>query len=131
MTVGGMAVKTWSSTQGSVATSSGEAEYYALVRGAAEALGLAAAMADLGWTLKVRLHVDSSAAKPVASRVGLGRTRHIEVRYLWLQEAVRKRKLEIRKIRGELNPADALTKPKGLADLKGLLGRVNIRMEER
>ena len=54
--------------------------------------------------------------------MGLGRTRHIEVRYLWLQEAVRKRRLEIRKIRGELNPADALTKPKGLDDLKGLLG---------
>lgn len=42
LTVGGMAVKTWSSAQSSVATGSGEAEYYALTRGAAESLGLAA-----------------------------------------------------------------------------------------
>ena len=131
LTVGGMAVKTWSSTQGSVATSSGEAEYYALVRGSAEALGLAAAMADLGWVLKVQVHVDSSAAKAVASRVGLGKTRHIEVRYLWLQEAVRRRRLEIRKIKGQINPADALTKPKGTQDFKELLGRVNICLQER
>ena len=47
MTVDGGLVKTWSSMQATVAQSSGEAEYYAVVRAAAEALGLQAIMRDL------------------------------------------------------------------------------------
>lgn len=91
LTVGGMVVKSWSSTQGSIATSSGESEFYALVRGAAEALGLQAALADLGWAMRPKVFVDSSAAKAVSGRVGLGKTRHIEVRYLWVQQTVRRK----------------------------------------
>ena len=34
-------MKSWSSTQGSVATSVAEAEYYAVLKGAAEAFGFA------------------------------------------------------------------------------------------
>ena len=45
--MGGM-LKSWSSTQGSVAMSSGEAEHYALVKAASEALGMQALAADLG-----------------------------------------------------------------------------------
>ena len=44
-----MLVRSWSSTEATVATSSGEAEYNALVRGAAEALGLKAVLDELGW----------------------------------------------------------------------------------
>ena len=128
LVVAGMVVKSWSSTQGSVATSSGEAEYYSLARGSAEALGLAAALKDLGWELFPRVMVDSSAAKAVAGRLGLGRTRHIEVRFLWLQEAVRRRRLAVEKVRGDLNPADVLTKPKACNDFVDLLEGVNIRI---
>jgi len=67
LVVAGMVVKSWSSTQGSVATSSGEAEYYSLARGSAEALGLAAALKDLGWELFPRVMVDSSAANAVVT----------------------------------------------------------------
>ena len=42
--VGGMLVMSWTSNQATVATSSGEAEHNALVRGAAEALGLKAVL---------------------------------------------------------------------------------------
>lgn len=45
-----MAVKT--RTQSTVATNSGEAEYNALVRGATEALGVAAAVRDSGCKVK-------------------------------------------------------------------------------
>ena len=41
-------LKTWSSTQASVAQSSGEAEYYALVRAASESLGMQSLMRDMG-----------------------------------------------------------------------------------
>ena len=79
-------MKTWSSTQASITQSSGEAEYYALVRAASEALGMKSIMNDLGWDCKIRLLVDGSAAKSFASRTGLGKLRHLEIKFLWLQD---------------------------------------------
>ena len=46
--VGDLCVKAWSTTQKVVALSSGEAEYYAAVKGASEGLGFLAGFADLG-----------------------------------------------------------------------------------
>ena len=60
--------------------------------------------------------VDSTAAKSIASRVGLGRVRHIEGKYLWVQEALEKKGFVVRKFLGTLNPADNLAKPKGILD---------------
>ena len=114
-------LKTWSSTQASIAQSSGEAEYYALVRAASEALGMQSIMHDLGWHCKIRLLVDSSAAKSIASRTGLGELCHLEIKFLWLQECVRRGKLVLRKVRGDINPADVLTKPKSLEDMRSPL----------
>ena len=70
-------VKTWSSIQTTIAQSSGEAEYYALVRAAAEGLGMQSVLRDMGWEMRVRLWVDSSAAKSIASTLGLGRVRRL------------------------------------------------------
>jgi hypothetical protein len=84
-TSGGMAVlaggllKSWSSTQGTIAMSSGEAEYYAMVKAAAEALAIQALAKDLGYSMKIRLWVDSTAAQAIVSRIGLGKVRHMEV----------------------------------------------------
>jgi len=107
---GGM-LKSWSSTQATVALSSGEAEYYAVVKAAAEALGMIALLKDLGLIGQARLWVDSAAAKSIVSRVGLGKLRHLEVKYLWVQQVVKKKRLSIYKIKGTLNPGDWLTKP--------------------
>ena len=35
---------------------------------------------DLGWRVEVRLWTDSSAAKAVANRRGLGKLRHVELK---------------------------------------------------
>ncbi len=107
----GGAVKSWASTQSTVAMSVGEAEYYVLVKAAAEALGIQALAADLGITLKIRIWVDSRTAKAIVARMGLGKVRHMEVKYLWAQEAHRDGRFEVLKIDGEKNPADVLTKP--------------------
>ena len=117
----GGALKSWSRMQASVARSSGEAEYYRMVKGAAEVFGIQSLARDLGWDLKVRLWVDSSAARSMASRVGVGKLRHMEVRYLWLQEVVRRRGLALKKIAGAANPADVLTKPKSMNDIESLM----------
>ena len=76
-------------------------------------------MDDMGWKMKLRLWSDSSAAKAMGARRGLGKlVRHIEVKMLWLQEAVRRKRLTWWKIDGEKNPADVLTKPVGWKDMK-------------
>ena len=41
-------VKDWSVTQTVIATSSGEAEYYGMVKGASQGIGLRSVMEDLG-----------------------------------------------------------------------------------
>ena len=124
--VGCGVVKSWSKTQGSIALSVGEAEYYALVKGAAEAIGMRSLMADLGVETNVEVYVDSSTAKSIASRTGIGKIRHMDVRYMWVQERVRRGDIRIRKIPGTENPADALTKPTSLEDFKRLVRGLNI-----
>ena len=104
-------IKCWSSTQATVALSSGEAEYYGMVKGCSTAIGVRSMLADLGVEVKIRLRTDASAAKGIASRRGLGKIRHLELHQLWLQEKVNKREIEVMKIKGEGNLADALTKP--------------------
>ena len=73
-------------------------------------LGFQSLMADLGHRLPVRVWCDSSAAIGICSRQGLGKLRHLDTHTLWIQQAVRSRKIDLRKIKGESNPADLLTK---------------------
>ena len=103
-------IKAWSATQQVIALSSGEAEYYGMVKGAGNALGLSGVLQDLGICLPIILYTDSSAAKGISSRRGLGKVRHIELSELWLQDQVARGKVEVRKIRGEDNISDSLTK---------------------
>ena len=102
--------KTWSSTQAIIALSSGEAEYYGVVKAASVGLGCQAMYKDLGVNLTLNIHTDAEAAKGIASRIGLGKTRHIAVHYLWVQERVRRGDLFLYKVRGDSNPADLMTK---------------------
>ena len=93
-----------------IALSCGEAEYYGLVRGASQALGMRSVLADFGIDLSVKLRPDSCAAKGIVSRMGLGKVRHAEVAQLWIQDRVGKGEITLEKIDGKKNVADALTK---------------------
>jgi hypothetical protein len=103
-------VKSWSTTQNLVTLSSGESEYYGLVKGGAMALGSRGLMVDMGMKHRIRIRTDASAAKGIALRRGMGKVRHVEVSQLWLQEKVGRGEIEVIKIDGEDNIADALTK---------------------
>jgi hypothetical protein len=103
-------IKSWSSTQTSVALSSGESEFNGVVRGAGVGLGYQSLLKDLGIDVGLRLWTDSSAAIGICSRQGLGKLRHIDTHTLWIQQAVRSRRVDLRKIAGEVNPADLFTK---------------------
>ena len=121
--LGGSTLKTYSSTQGSVATSVGEAEYYAALKAAAEGLGVQALARDLGIRVEVRLWSDSTSARGIACRRGLSsRTRHFETKLLWLQEAIARKRLCWAKVHTLANPADLLTKVKNSAEARRLVG---------
>ena len=64
----------------------------------------------MGINKSIRLSTDASAAKYIAARKGLGKVRHIEVNQLWFQDKVGKGEIEVRKVSGGTNIADALTK---------------------
>ena len=107
---GAHVVKSWSSTQQVIALSSGEAELYALIKTAAQTKGIMASYMDFGQKLDCIVHTDANAAMGIVHRLGLGRTRHIEVQYLWIQRQVYTKDIEVRKVNTHDNPADILTK---------------------
>jgi hypothetical protein len=91
--------------------SSGEAEYYSMVKGSSMGMGIKSVAADLGVIIAViNVKTDASAAKGIASRKGLGKIRHIEVSQLWLQDRVSRGEIVVTKVKTEDNLADALTK---------------------
>ena len=104
------AVKHWSSTQASIALSSGEAEFAGVIRGAGQGLGYQALLRDLGVRTPLRVWTDSTAAIGICTRQGLGKLRHLDTHTLWIQQAVRTKRVDLRKVLGEQNPADLLTK---------------------
>ena len=73
-------LRTWSTTQRTVAMSSAEAEYNSLIEGVQRTFGVQTMLAELGVMAKIIVYTDSSAAKSFASQRGLGRMRHMEVR---------------------------------------------------
>ena len=74
-----------------VATSSGEAEFYGLTKSAWRALGAVAVAADMAKVVKPRVRVDATASEAIASRRGVGRSRHLHTQVLCVQEAVARR----------------------------------------
>ena len=96
-------------TQASIALSSGESEYYALVKGASQALGAQSLFKVFGIDVSLKIHTASSAAKGTTERVGLGKTRRIAVHLLRLQQHLRNKAFMLFKCAGNKNPADLFT----------------------
>ena len=67
-------------------------------------------MADFGEKVAVTVCSDAPAAIGIAHRQGLGKTRHIEVQYPWIQKEVKEGKLTVKRVDTNNNPADLLTK---------------------
>ena len=101
-------VRGWSADQALTALSSGDVEYYAALKGPSTSLGFQSMLRNLRTEASIELHTDSSAALGIINRAGLGKLRHLEVGYLWLQAAVKAKRLRVRKVLGTENPADLL-----------------------
>ncbi|CAK0841766.1 unnamed protein product [Prorocentrum cordatum] len=128
--VGSHLIESWVVTDQVRALSSAEAELYGIVDGAARGImtqSLFKEIADLrgaGAAWSVTVGSDASAAIGISSRSGVGKTRHIATRWLWVQDAVREKQIILKKVPGETNIADLGTKalePKRHQELMKLL----------
>ena len=101
----------WSVTQKVRALSSGESVFYAQGSGAARCLLMKHICHEAGETTKTLvLHCDSVASRGMAQRLGAGKCRHIEVKWLWLQQPMDEKKLATQHVPIESNSADIGTK---------------------
>ena len=115
-------------TQKSIALSSAESEFIAMLGGACEGLYLRHCLEYLTKSeVEVVLNArsDSASARAIGQRLGCGRVRHLSAGWLWIQGAVKARELEISAILGAINPADLGTKPLGGARIRELLFTMN------
>ena len=103
-------VKATSNLQSAIGLNVSEAEFYALVQGCAHGLSLQAFLRDLGLEFEVVIESDSTSAKAFASRLGLGKQRHVQTRYLWIQAMVSSGRVKIVKVATHSNVSDILTK---------------------
>ena len=82
----------------------------------------------------MEVYLDSSAARGVFQRQGVGRVRHLEVKSLWVQEALQRKLFSLHAVNTQANLADFGTK--GLAvkrfhELREKLGIGNYMTEDR
>ena len=90
--LGGLLFAASATTQSVVATSSGEAKFYALTKSVLSAVAMAAEMSKV---VKPRVRADATASKATASRRGVGRVRYLHTQVLWVQEEAALRELTI------------------------------------
>ncbi|OAE20925.1 hypothetical protein AXG93_3256s1720 [Marchantia polymorpha subsp. ruderalis] len=95
-----------------VSQSNIEVEYVAAAEAAKEAICLNRLVAEMGLSHDiVNLHCDSQSTLHLAvNQVMNSWVKHIDIRYHFMREAVSDKKMELVKIDGKLNPADAFTK---------------------
>ena len=96
----GMTLMTASKTQSTTALSSAEAEIIAGTEAAKEGRYAANLLSELeGHEVGLVLFCDASAAIGFASRPGLGRVKHLNLRHLWIQEEMLANGLKIKEMR--------------------------------
>ena len=109
--MGRSSIHTYSKGQAVIALSSGEAEYYGLVSGISQLFGIVSMAKDWGILLKGHVWMDATAGMAIGSRRGLGRVKHIDTAFLWVQDVINKGKVTLGKKDTKDMLADVLTKP--------------------
>ena len=107
---GGHLVDSWVESDQVRAVSSGEAELHGIVDCSARGIFTKHMYEEMGRTINIDVETVSTAAIGMCSRAGVGKTRHIQVRWLWIQDAIRDEVVRFSKVRGTENEADMGTK---------------------
>jgi len=103
-------IKHHSGTQNDLALSSGESEFSGVVKSASCGLGLKAMATDLNAESDLTIGSDSSAALAMTKRRGLGKVRHISLRYLWVQKKLVDEVFDLEQLKSASNVGDLFTK---------------------
>ena len=103
---GSRMLRSTSTTQGVISLSSGESEFYALLKGTSAGLGAVLMLKDLGVDIKkntkidkevLEVRIDASAGRDIAVRRGAGRIRQIATPTLRIQKLTQDVKVKITK----------------------------------
>ena len=128
----GVTMATSSRTQATQALSSAEAELYAMGMAIQDALHLQSLLQELKLTqlakpFDLTVYTDSSSGKALASKLGLTRkSKHVQLRFLFMQDLVANGQLKLSRVPSERNPADVLTKYLQASALHKLLPKLGV-----
>ena len=92
---GGGIIKHYPRTLSTIALSFAEADLYATVAAASEALGMAAVCEEYRDHIIPYISVDAFAVIGIARRKGLGQFCHLDIQSLWIQDAIRERRVRL------------------------------------
>ena len=105
------AVQSWSRAQGPRALSSTEAEYYALVSACQEGRWLQSLLGELlGRHVDLILRTDSDAARLSIEKLGMMKTKHMELRFMFLKQLQDDHVITLERVSTRDNIADLMTK---------------------
>eukprot|EP00971_Amphidinium_carterae_P287947 5716097-Amphidinium_carterae.1 len=124
---GGVLITSYARTQSTIATRSAESEYYGACACASEAAYVKELLSFIGEETHIHLELDASSATSMGSRIGLGKARHVAIRYLiiWLLQLVADKTIRLVTVKGTQHPPDVGTKylsKQGMLHAKSMLG---------
>ena len=99
----------WPRTQQTVSLSSAETELHALVKCASESISASNTSEEYYESLVLRVFTDSSTARGIVQRAGVGKVKHLDIKRRWVQESESRGNMEIVNAPRLDNPSDLLT----------------------
>ena len=130
--MGSLSLATSSRTQATPALSSAEAELYAMGMAIQDALYLQSLLQEmklsqLAKPVELTVYTDSSSGKALASKLGLTRkSKHVQLRYLFMKDLLANGQLNPSKIPAGKNPAAMLTRHLPASTLHKLLPKLGV-----
>ena len=129
--LGGAFVYGSSRTQRVVSLSSCESELHALTSTLADSLFIKHCMQFLtNADIEQYLYTDSSSARQLSMKQGVGKAKHIAGKLLWIQDAVQSKETNLAQIPTAWNVSDIGTKPLSAKRLRLLLHEVGVATGE-
>ena len=126
-------------SQSTIALSSCEAELLAMTHMTAEAIMVCNLCRfllkldgrEVNSDLDFIVYTDSSSAKALAQRRGVGRLKHVDLRHLWVQACVRQKLIRLKKVGTQNNVADLNTKNLSMARRRFLFGLCGLSEDQK
>ena len=108
---GGHCLTVWAKRQQVIALSTAESELWAAIKSESESLGIPSMAKDMGIKCWLNLHLDAATTLRLVNRLGLGQAKDVDMPNLWIQDVPKSGKFVTKNVRGQVNPADLMTKP--------------------